>query len=164
MVAGEDTNPGVVTVEPRKAGFLMVMFRWLLCLSGLLLAASFGPPAQAQAKSLKPTKEWKGNMPDEALQRGAPEVITNAKALEKLWSGWKIEGKVPEVDFTKEIVLITTTRGSRLGNLSARLDEKGDLASAAISTRDLAPGFRYAIGTFSREGVKTVNRKELPKE
>ena len=29
------------------------------------------------------------------------------------------------------------------------------------ATSDLAPGFRYVIATVSREGVKTVNGKEL---
>jgi hypothetical protein len=34
----------------------------------------------------------------------------------------------------------------------------------AISTRDLRPGFRYAIKSVSKEGVKTVNGQPLPKE
>jgi hypothetical protein len=34
----------------------------------------------------------------------------------------------------------------------------------AISTRDLRPGFRYAIKSIPREGVKTVDGKPLPKE
>jgi hypothetical protein len=33
-----------------------------------------------------------------------------------------------------------------------------------MATRDLRPGFRYVIATVSREGVKTVNGKQLPKE
>jgi hypothetical protein len=30
-----------------------------------------------------------------------------------------------------------------------------------IATRDLAPGFRYAVLVLPREGVKTINGKEL---
>jgi len=70
---------------------------------------------------------------------------------------------MPKVDFTKEIVILGTTSGSRLG-LSARLDDKGDLQIIGFGTADFGPGFRYVIGTVPRAGVKTVNKKELPKE
>jgi hypothetical protein len=136
---------------------------WLACAGGLALAALCVSVAFADAKPVKFTKEWKGLVADESKQKGAPEVIVSAKALEKLWADWKIEGKVPEVDFTKEIVVVGTTRGSRL-NLGARLDEKGDLTVGGLATSDLGEGFRYVIATVPREGVKTVNKKELPKE
>jgi hypothetical protein len=32
------------------------------------------------------------------------------------------------------------------------------------ATADFGPGFRYVIATVSREGVKKVNGKDLPKE
>jgi len=136
---------------------------WLACVGGFALAVLCVSDAFADAKPVKFTKEWKGTVADESKQKGAPEVIVSAKALEKLWADWKIEGKVPEVDFAKEIVVIGTTRGSRL-NLSARLDDKGDLTVGGLATSDLGDGFRYVIATVPREGVKTVNKKELPKE
>jgi hypothetical protein len=136
---------------------------WLACLCGLALAVLCASVAWADSKPVKFTKEWKGSVADESKQKGAPEVIVSAKALEKLWADWKIEGKVPEVDFTKEIVVLGTASGSRL-NLSARLDDKGDLTVVGMATLDLAPGFRYVLATVPREGVKTVNKRELPKE
>jgi hypothetical protein len=129
----------------------------------LALTALAVSEAQGQSQPVKLNKEWKGEVADEGQLKTAPEVITSAKGLEKIWKDWKIEGKMPEVDFAKEIVIIGTTSGSRL-NLSARLDQKGDLQVLGIATRDLRPGFRYVIATVSREGVKTVNKKELPKE
>jgi hypothetical protein len=80
--------------------------------------------------------------------------------LEKLWKKWGLEGKVPEVDFQKEIVIVGTTVGSRL-SLSAQLDEKGNLQVLGVATRDFGPGFRYVLATVKREGVKSVNGKEL---
>jgi hypothetical protein len=70
---------------------------------------------------------------------------------------------VPEVDFEKQLVIITMTSGSRLG-LSASLDDKGNLEVLGMATSDLRPGFRYVIATVSRKAVKTVNGNELPKE
>jgi hypothetical protein len=105
-----------------------------------------------------------GSIDDEKLAKEMPEngVITNAKDFEKLVKAWKVADQVPDVDFDKEIVLVGTTEGSKL-TLNAALDEKGDLKVLGLATRDLRPGFRYVIISVPREGVKTVNGKDLPK-
>lgn len=121
------------------------------------------PAAQDGKKLVKPSKEWSGSVDDEALQKQAPAVITSAMDLEKIWKSWKLADKVPAVDFTKDILVVTTTRGSRL-RLFVNLDDKGNLQVGGLSTRDLRPGFRYVMGAVSREGVKTVNGKELGKK
>jgi hypothetical protein len=136
----------------------------LLGLSALGLLVLCASEAGAGAKEVKTTKEWKGSVGDANLQKGAPEVIVSAKALEKLWKDWMIEDKAPKVDFEKEIVVIVTTVGSKINLGSPKLDDKGNLQVNAIATSDFGQGFRYVIATVPREGVKTVNKKELPKE
>jgi hypothetical protein len=131
------------------------------CFSVLVLVTLLETKVQAGAKKMKITGEWKGSVADETLQKGAPECITSAPSLAKLWKAWKIEAKMPVIDFAKEIVVLTTSGGSQL-NLTASLDDKGDLQVVGFGTRDLRPGFRYVLATVSREGVKTVNKKELP--
>jgi len=64
------------------------------------------------------------------------------------------------VDFSKQLVVLISTRGSRL-RFGATLDGNGNLQVWGMATRDLRPGFRYVIAVVSREGVKTVNGKEL---
>jgi hypothetical protein len=132
---------------------------WLAVVVVVLVVSA----AHAEKKPVKLSKEWSGSVADEALMKDAPRCITTKKGLEKLWKSWKISDKMPEIDFTKEIVVIEMTSGSKL-RLSANLDDKGNLAVLGLGTRDLAPGFRYVIATVSKEGVKTVNGKELPKE
>ncbi len=139
---------------------LSVMLAGVCAVALIALAASEAP---AQKKKLKPSKEWKGSVADEKLMQGAPQVIVGPKTLEKVWKEWKVAGKVPEIDFTKEILVVSTTRGSRL-SLQPVLDDKGNLVTFGLSTRDLAPGFRYVIGAVSRDGIKTVNGKELPRD
>ena len=129
---------------------------------GRLTVILFASNALAQ-NAVVPTQEWTGSVEDEALEKDAPACVASAKALEKLWKAWKIADKVPEVDFTKQLVILTTTRGSKL-RLAAALDAKGNLMVGGLGTLDLAPGFRYVIATVSKEGVKKVNGKELPKE
>jgi hypothetical protein len=135
-------------------------------LAGLLVLALVGlvvSAVQAQKKQVKLTNEWSGSVEDQNLMKDAPRCITSAKGLENLWKAWKINAKMPKVNFDKEIVVIEVTVGSRL-RLSANLDAKGNLQVFGLGTQDLRPGFRFVIATVNKEGVKTVNGKELPKE
>jgi hypothetical protein len=139
------------------------MLRWLVCvvLAGFTLAVA-APQAAAQKKKVVITKKWSGSVEDDKASK--PECITTAKGLEKVWKAWKIKGDVPKIDFTKEMVVAVYSAGSKLNLAGAQLDDKGDLTVLGLGTRDIRPGFRYVLGVVSREGVKTVNKKELPKE
>ena len=119
-------------------------------------------PVAAQKKKIDVGKLASGSVDDEKAIK--PESITTAKGLEAVWKAWKIDGDVPKVDFTKEIVVAVYSSGSKLNIAGASLDDKGDLTVLGFGTRDLRPGFRYVLGTVSKDGVKTVNKKELPKE
>jgi hypothetical protein len=52
-----------------------------------LVAALLTAEVRAASKEVKFTKEWKGSVSDEGLQKEASEFITDATALEKLWTG-----------------------------------------------------------------------------
>jgi len=139
----------------------MSLCKWVSLAAVMFLAAGV---AVAAPTRLKVTNTWMGSIDDEKLAKEMPDngVITNAKDFETLVKAWKVADKVPEVNFDKEIVLVAKTEGSKL-TLNALLDEKGDLKALGLATRDLRPGFRYVIISVPREGVKTVNGKELPK-
>ena len=139
----------------------MSLCKWLSLAAVLFLAAGV---AVAAPTPLQATNTWTGSIDDEDLAKEMPEngVITNARDFAKLVKAWKVAEKVPGVNFDKEIVLVAKTEGSKL-TLNASLDEKGDLKALGLATRDLRPGFRYVIISVPKEGVKTVNGKELPK-
>src|SRR5262249_23015120 len=90
---------------------------------------------------VKLTRQWKGSVKDEDLRKGAPEVITSAKALKHLWGTWQVSDKLPEVDFKKEIVIVVVGSGSRL-NASARLDDEGNLQVLGLGTLPAGRGGR----------------------
>ena len=133
---------------------------WLLALAGMGIVASF---ARAEIKEIKPVQAWKGSVKNRELLGQPPTVIGSAAVWKAQWKAWYLEGDVPEVDFGKKFVVIKTTVGSVL-NLILRLDNKGDLKVLGMATRDLRPGFRYAMAAVAREGVKTVNGAALPTE
>jgi hypothetical protein len=111
----------------------------------------------------KLTVELSGSVADVGLMSKAPEngVIVSEKAWKELADAWGLKD-APKVDFTKELLVVATTRGSRLNLTPSAKD--GDLKTVAISTRDLRDGFRYAIKSHGRDGIKTVDGKALPKE
>ncbi|MBJ7304302.1 MAG: hypothetical protein JHD09_09650 [Gemmataceae bacterium] len=131
-----------------------------LCVIGFVMIALVSTANAQDRKPLETLKEWRGDNPNEGLTKDSPKFITNAKDLEKLWKAWDIKEKVAEIDFSKEILLVETTRGSRL-NLKATLDEKGDLQSLGLATRDLRPGFRYVMITVNKAGIKTIAGKAI---
>ncbi len=131
-----------------------------LCVIGFVMIALVSTANAQDRKPLETLKEWRGDNPNEGLTKDSPKFITNAKDLEKLWKAWDIKEKLPEIDFAKEILLVETTRGSRL-NLKATLDEKGDLQSLGLATRDLRDGFRYVMITVNNAGVKTIAGKAI---
>jgi hypothetical protein len=139
------------------------MVRIVLVLFVLAMALTMAEAQGPKKTVVKVLQVWSGSVEDDALLKGAPACVTTEAGFGKLWTKWKLPGKAPGVDFKKEIVLVETSSGSKL-NLSANLDDKGNLQALGFGTRDFLPGFRFVLGTVSRDGVKTVNGKELPKE
>lgn len=110
---------------------------------------------------VKPVKEIKGSVSDASLQKNCPEFVADAVDMNALWQSLKIKEKIPEIDFSKQIVLVSTTVGSVM-NLTVTLDEKGDMKTIGMSSMDFGEGFRYLMQVVSREGVKTINGKVVP--
>ncbi len=139
------------------------MYRTVVCLALACVVFAIGiSSALAEKKKLEITKKWNGSVANEKAKK--PDAIVSQKGLEAVWKEWKIDEDVPKVDFTKDIVVAVYSSGSKLNMSAANLDDKGDLTVVGFGTRDLRPGFRYVLGVVSKEGIKTVNKKDLPKE
>jgi hypothetical protein len=139
----------------------MLRFACVL-LAGLVLAAVSVQEVAAQKKKVEVGMKWSGSVENEKAMK--PDAITSAKGLAAVWKEWKVAGEVPKVDFDKNIVVAVYSVGSKLNIAGANLDEKGNLDVLGFGTRDIQPGFRYVLGVVSKEGVKTVSGKELPKD
>ena len=137
------------------------MFRSLMFV--LACAAFAAADDKKDPPKAKLTVELSGSIDDAELAKKAPtqNVVVSEKGWEALAKAWNLKDP-PKVDFTKELLVVATTSGGRL-NLTPSVKD-GDLKAVAIATRDFRPGFRYAIKSISRDGVKTVDGKPLPKE
>lgn len=115
-------------------------------------------------KQIKPTQTVSGTIDDDALSKLAPKAgyFTDQKALEGLWAVWKLKGKTPAIDFTKQIVFVQlATGGPNVPRASYTLDAKGDLTALSISTLKGGPGFGYSIDVLPRDGIKTYMGKPI---
>lgn len=130
--------------------------------AALVLIPLSAPDVQGHKKNVAIVKTWRGSVLD--IRAPQPGCITSAKGLDAIWKAWNVKGEVPMVDFSKEIVVAIYSMGSILNVAEVSLDDKGNLIVLGVATRDIRAGFRYVLATVSRDGVKTVNGNELPKE
>jgi hypothetical protein len=87
-------------------------------------------------------------------------VILGQKEWERLAADWGIKD-VPKVDFSKELLLVGTWRGTAFKFLS---DVKnGDLTVELVGDKNIEPGFRYRVVSLKRDGITKFQGKELPK-
>lgn len=133
-------------------------------LAALLCWTFVASELRGEDKKLLVTMTWKGSVADAKLMKDAPVCITTYKGLDKIWKAWKIKGPAPKLNFSEVIVIGAYSSGSQLDLVDPTLDDKGNLKVFGFGTRDFRPGFRYVLGTVSKEGVVTVNGKKLPKE
>ncbi len=113
---------------------------------------------------IKPTQNWSGKISDDALSKLAPKsgYLTNQKAFEELWTGWKLKDKAPALDFTKQIVFVQLALGGpNVPSSTYTLDGKGNLTVLSRSTLIGGPGFGYSIDVVNREGIKTYMGKPI---
>lgn len=115
-------------------------------------------------KKLKPTQTVIGKLSEDALSKLAPRsgYLTNQKALEELWTGWKLKDKTPMIDFTKQIVFVQLAIGGpNVPFPTYTLNANGDLTAISISTLIGGPGFGYSIDVLPRDGIKTYMGKPI---
>ena len=139
----------------------------------LVLCAAFALaslPLAAQTKQdpkspiKEPTVQLSGSLDDLNLAKQAPQtgVIVTAKGWEQLAEAWRVKNPA-KVDFKKEFLVVATSQAGKM-TLNTRLHDRGDLRTEVVDNGDTQGGFRYAIRSFKRDGVKTVNGKPLPVE
>jgi hypothetical protein len=135
----------------------------VLSLAGLLASDAVG---QGKGAPIQTLHTYKGRVSAEqqkqVMGKDRMAVIASEKKLAALWNAWKLE-KQPKIDFGKELVIVYTSNTSGL-KMSLLLKDGGNLQVLAIATRDIREDFAYDIQVIPREGIKTVEGKEIPKE
>jgi len=143
------------------------------------------PPDGPGVKQVMPTERWSGEVTDPELEKLAPEssVITTRADFGKVWEAWWRFGKIPEVDFKTSFVAVRTWSPKKKKPVegmdgvwivamklapdgSAEILHEPSLATSGPGEKPIqwaeTKGFYWGISVFPRDGVKTVDGKELP--
>ncbi len=93
---------------------------------------------------------WTGKFQTATLRNQAPrkQFINDQQSWNALWTAWRGNEPVPNVDYTTQLILVTTAPGQAVNkDLNWRMDFNGDLTSSEVFdfANDEAPGFTYVI-------------------
>jgi hypothetical protein len=129
----------------------------LFLLGGVLVNSA----SAAEPDAAKEPVTWNGVIKDDSLRDLAPKegYIADQETWANVWRAWKPKAELPEVDFTKEIVLVTTVPGPNRTMGRPMKDDEGNVTFRVASTKMAGPGFGYMLARISTEGVKTINGK-----
>jgi hypothetical protein len=132
-------------------------------LFSLVILATFAKAAFADP--LESTEVAHGKIKDAALEKASPKTgyIADMAAWEKLWTAWRPDEELPEIDFAQELILVGTVPGPNLVIMRPTI-ENGDVKFVVGGTKIGGPGFGYRIQKINREGVKSVNGNALSEE
>ena len=137
------------------------MFKLFCSVAAVAVAqVALSVPAHAEEKKfVKPNSQWAGDIEDVSPSLGEAKLITTSEQMAKLWKDWAGKGKAPDINFATEFAVVVFSRGSSLDIKATNTD--GVMDVFGFGTKDIQPGMRYIVGSFSRDGVKKVNGKEL---
>jgi hypothetical protein len=126
----------------------------------MIAVVALGVAASARADTgLAVQKEFKGRVTNE-MAASAPKngYVAGPKEWAKLWKDWKL-GKPPAIDWNNQVVMVVTSRGSRVTTRYSLTDE-GDLRSRGDYTADLRTDTGYWFVVVPKKGVKTINGRK----
>ena len=136
----------------------------------LLGLASALPLSGADDKPtpIKAEQSWDGEIKIE-LRKDAPKdgFVADKDAWAKLWKTYRGDEKLPDVDFTKELVLVAVNSDPNRISLGASLDKNGDVRVLVTSTLVAYTNpttCRYQFVRIKRDGIKTVGGKPIEKK
>ena len=139
---------------------MRALFITLLCSASFLLADDAQLPDKLTSESPKALREFFGEAGSGVESGPVREVITDGADYERFWQKLGLEREPGVVDFAKELVVVSTTRGSRI-TFRLRDEGEGKLQVMSISTRDIRPGLRYGLCVLPKSKWKQVNDSKI---
>ena len=93
---------------------------------------------------------------------GGKSFIADGEAFAKVWTALNGKKTAPTISWDNEVVVYFVTIANNRLSPSVRDRGNGKVQALAMSTMMAGPGFRWAMQTYPRKGVKTINGKAVP--
>ncbi len=106
------------------------------------------------------TRKFSGKVADAELKALHPfsGTIVDANRWKELWTAWRPDQAVPQIDFQTELVIVNIARGpNTVFANTLKIDDQSNLKFEVASTRMAGPGFGYLIMVIPKSGIKSVN-------
>lgn len=132
----------------------------------IMLAVAVPGKVFAEEQILRPSKTLiTGAVDGEEVEKLAPPhgFLAKKEDFAPLWKAWLLEDTVPEVDFTKNLVVVATSREGPISK-AVLVDEKktGHMTiRIELEGKSEGGGLHCWIGVFPRAGVRTIQGKAL---
>jgi hypothetical protein len=141
--------------------------------------AEIAPKEQVkQANTVPILIEWRGDVKLEARKDLPTELvldntglmagfITNHASWEKLWKVCRANGQLPSVNFKEAIIYAAVNSDPNGVSVFLKLDDRGDLQGSLMTqlveyTNPTEGSYLFAL--VNRDGIKTMNGKEIKKD
>ena len=139
---------------------MRVLFFILLGFLAVSWADEATPIEMNKNDSPKPLREFFGEA-GAGVEKGPTQgVIIDGVEYERIWRELGCIQEPGAVDFAKEVVVVSTTRGSRI-TFRLRDEGEGRLQVMSISTKDIRPGLRFAFCVLPRSVWKQINDSKI---
>ena len=117
----------------------------------------------AVSQEVEPSATYSGKNKNDALRTFAPKnrIVTDRASWQNLWAAWQPSKQLPNVDFSKNMVLVETAGGPNNLFTNTIFLKNGDLKYEVASTRMAGPGFGFVLLVVPRAGVVSVNGRAL---
>ena len=123
-------------------------------------ADEISPTEMKKNESPKALREFFGEA-GAGVEKGPTRgLIMDGVEYVKIWRELGLTEEPGAVDFAKEVVVLSTTRGTRI-TFRLRDEGEGRLQVMSIATRDIRPGLRFAFCVLSRPAWKQINDSKL---
>jgi hypothetical protein len=121
-----------------------------------------GGRVNAEDRKVEPLKSWWGILAEKKLTELAPRkgYVTSNAAWKKLWQAWRPSEKLPEIDFTKHLVLVDLG-GMHPVEQELRITDQGDLKIKLNFRVPPERGHGYGIAVIERSAVKSIKGKAI---
>jgi len=135
----------------------------------LLGSVAFADDKPNETRTL-PSRTWHGNVADVREQKNLPATgridniwgtqattvfITSRRDLQELWKTLRRDDKLPEIDFTKETLIVTPQRATQL----MIIETNGKALLAFSTARPMGLEQAYTIAAFPKGAVESVLRR-----
>lgn len=140
-----------------------------VCLAILFFGINLTVCLAQKSESIKPIQTWNGEKIDNKFLKRDPKneflskgFINDANHWAQTWQAWR-KGELPEIDFTKNLIVFCTTITPNHCSIELKLSSAGDLQIKSLTTLigSSDKTFNYKIVLINRAGIKSVERKSI---